>query len=40
MATDFVAIFAKLADPTIIWHAGVVKRIAESQSQFQKIKWQ
>jgi len=40
MATNFVAKFAKLADPTFIRHAGVLKGIAESHFRFQKIKWQ
>jgi len=40
MATTFVAKFAKLVDPTFIWHAGVPKWIARLQFRFQEIKWQ
>jgi len=40
MATDFVASFAKFADPTLIRHAGITKRIVGSQYWFQGIKWQ
>ena len=40
MVAGFVVKFAKLADPIIIWHAGVLKRIAGLPFRFQKIKWQ
>jgi len=34
IATNFVAKFAKLANPTPIRHAGIPKRIAGKQFQF------
>jgi len=40
IASDFVAKFVKLADPTLFRHAGVPKWIAISQFRFQHIKWQ
>jgi len=39
MATNFVAKFAKLADPALIWHISIIKWIEGSQFRFQKIKW-
>jgi len=40
MATNFVAEFAKLAHPNLVRHAGISKRIAGSQFQFQRSKGQ
>jgi len=40
LTANFVAKFVKLADPTLIRHTGIPKRIAGWEFLFQKIKWQ
>ena len=38
MAINYVGKFAKLSNPTLIWHVGVPKRITWSQLRCQKIR--